>query len=309
MLTRRRVLRRLLTLLGLTTILWLMASLAAAYWLTRRPHRLFPEPPPTVAWGTFEPERLRTRDGQELGAWYRKGEAEGPSVLLLHGNRGCRWNCLDRAEIYAGRGCSVLLISFRAHGDSTGEFNDVGYGSREDVISAVEFLERRRPGRPILVHGVSMGAAVATFASRALAHRVQGYILESPYRDLKVAVRNRTRASLPPVLDWVAYRGLVTVSPVFLPELDHISPLAAIEGIPGDVPVLMLAGDAAHLARPAETRALFDRIRSHATLVTFENAGHHNLLATAPDPYKRAVLKFVDAVNSSRSPQPDSKTD
>ena len=60
------------------------------------------------------------------------------------------------------------------------------------MIAAVEFLERHRPGKPIVVLGASLGAAAAVFASGELAHRVQGYILESPYKDLKTAVRNRS---------------------------------------------------------------------------------------------------------------------
>ena len=63
--------------------------------------------------------------------------------------------------------------------------------------AAVEFLEKRRPGRPLIVSGNSMGSAAAVFAAKELGHRVQGYILESPYQDLKVAVWNRLDNSLP----------------------------------------------------------------------------------------------------------------
>jgi alpha-beta hydrolase superfamily lysophospholipase len=79
------------------------------------------------------------------------------------------------------------MISLRAHGDSTGDFNDMGYSARHDVVAAVEFLERRRPGNPIVIHGLSMGAGAAVFASGELGHRIKGYVLESPYRDLKIA--------------------------------------------------------------------------------------------------------------------------
>ena len=84
-----------------------------------------------------------TRDGQDLGAWLVPGTDDGPSVLLLHGNGGSRANCLDRAAILAGQGCTVLLVSLRAHGDSTGDFNDIGYSARHDIIAAIDFLEGR----------------------------------------------------------------------------------------------------------------------------------------------------------------------
>src|SRR5437016_12545555 len=118
------------------------------------------------------------------------------------------------------------MISLRAPGDSTGDFNDIGFSARHDVIAAVEFLERRRPGRPVVVLGVSLGAAAAIFAAGELGHRVQGYILESPYQDLKVAVRNRVETYLPPVVDRLAYQGLLTVGPLVIRELEKISPVS-----------------------------------------------------------------------------------
>lgn len=291
---RRRRFIRSLRLLGITLLVWVVVSWVVAYRLTRRPRARFDEPVPTVSWAKVEPHRFTTRDGQQLGAWYIPGREDAPAVLLLHGNRGSRGNCLSRAEMMTSRGCPVLMVSLRAHGDSSGEYNDLGYGARHDVIAAIEYLERRCPGRPILIHGTSMGGAAAIFASRELAHRVKGYILESPYQDLKTAVWNRLEDALPPVLDWVAYRGLLTVSPLMLPHLDRVSPSDAIGGIPDDVPVLILAGDRDSRARPAEARALFDRVKLHGELQIFPDADHLEMMGTDPDRFQRAVVGFLN---------------
>jgi len=104
--------------------------------------------------------------------------------------------------------------------------------------------------------GVSLGSAAAIFASQELGRRVHGYILESPYQDLKTAVWNRTQTYLPPVLAQVAYAGLRAVGLFFLPNLEEIAPLRAIDGIPSDVPVLIMAGLADRLARPDEAGTL-----------------------------------------------------
>jgi len=146
--------------------------------------------------------------------------------------------------------------------------------------------------------GTSMGAAAAIFAAGELRHRVQGYILESPYQDLKVAAWNRTEVYLPPVLSHAAYLGLRIVGPLFLPHLDEISPLKAIGGIPDDVPVLILAGDADRLARPEEAQALYRPVAAHGTLVLFPDAGHHNLPGSAPDLFNQTVLKFCRQIAS-----------
>jgi len=143
--------------------------------------------------------------------------------------------------------------------------------------------------------GVSLGSAAAIFASQELGRLVHGYILESPYQDLKTAVWNRTQTYLPPVLAQVAYAGLRAVGLFFLPNLEEIAPLRAIDGIPSDVPVLIMAGLADRLARPDEAKALFDRVASHGELAFFPGADHNNLFPSTPDRYRRMVLDLCGA--------------
>ena len=142
-----------------------------------------------------------------------------------------------------------------------------------------------------------MGSAAAVFAAGELGHRVQGYILESPYQDLKVAVWNRVDIALPPVLSHVAYAGLRTVGPLFLPHLEQISPLKAMSGIPGDVPVLIMAGDADRLARAARGTGDFSaRSRRTGSWSFFPGAGHGNLFNSNRDLYERTVLEFCRGI-------------
>jgi uncharacterized protein len=291
--TRRRLIRWSLFLTALVPV-WLLISFVVARQLTRRPRALFEEPTPHVAWAKFHSLRLDTSDGQNLGAWYAEGtRSEAPSVILLHGNGGQRAHTLGRAELLASQGCAVLPVTLRAHGDSSGDINDIGYSARHDVVAAVEFLERKRPGQPILILGTSMGAAAATFASGILGNRVAGYILEAPYLDLKVAVRNRTSNALPIGLEWVAYQGLVTVAPYILPDLEKISPRQAIAGIPDAVPILIITGREDRKSTPEQVEILFDRVRSHARMVVFEKAGHLHYHETDHDLYRSEILDFV----------------
>ena len=293
--SRRRRPARLLAAAAMALMAaWLGISFLVAYRLTARRHPVHPEPPPQVAWARFEGLRLKTTDGQQIGGWFAEGRADAPGVLFLHGNGGGRAHCLSRAKLLAeDLGCATMLISMRAHGDSTGDFNDIGYSARHDVAAAVDFLERRRPGRPIVILGVSLGSAAAAFAAGELGERVAGYVLESPFADLKTAVRNRTRAYLPTPLDQIAYPGLRAAGMAILPNLDAIAPAAAVADVPADVPVLILAGEADRRATPEEARAVFDRVRSHARLVMFPGARHKNLAEIDPPRYRRILVEFV----------------
>lgn len=290
-------LRRWLITAAIGVVIWLLVSAAVTFRLTRRPRFRFEEPAPNVTWGKLENHRFLTHDGQEIGAWFVDGHANAPSVLWVHGSGGCRSHGLGRASLLASRGYAVLMISLRCHGDSTGNYHDVGYRARHDIHAAVAFLEARRPDRPVIVIGNSMGAAAAIFAANELGNRVHGYVLESPYQDLKVAVWNRTDAYLPPVLREIVYFGLRIVGPIFLPHLDQISPLKAIAGVPQDVPVLILAGGADRLARPAEAKALYNRVATHGRLVFIPGTGHGNLFRSAPELYSHVVLEFCRDVS------------
>jgi alpha-beta hydrolase superfamily lysophospholipase len=163
-----------------TPVVWLLVSSAVAYRLTHRRWPRFEEPAPTITWGRIESDRINTSDGEELGAWFIDGRERLPSVLLLHGSNANRGHMLRRARFLASHGFAALLVTFRAHGDSTGDYHDIGWGARRDVWAAVAYLEKRRPGCPIVVSGESMGSAAAAFAAGELGHRVVGYISGMP---------------------------------------------------------------------------------------------------------------------------------
>ncbi len=280
-------------------VAWLAVSAAVAYHLTRRPRAPFAEPAPEVSWGTVESLRLRAADGMEVGAWFMPGGNEGPSVVALHGYGRCRKDSITLAEMLVNEGCSVLAITLRAHGDSGGDANDIGYSARHDVVAAVAYLEQRRPGRPILVQGTSLGAAAAIYAGGELQTRVAGYILECPFRDIRSAVRNRTSAFLPFPLDDIAYAGLYLVGPVFLPEMERMSPVDRVAEIPTSVPLLIMAGGRDNRARPEEVNAIYQRVASHARFILFPDASHGEFCVQGGKTYREAILGFLPKLRDS----------
>jgi len=290
----RRWRRRLVPAAVVGTGLWLFASWLVADQMTRRTHAMRPEPVPAVEWGALREVRLRTADGEELGAWFAAGREDRPPVLLLHGNGGTRAHSLDQAEWLAAAGHPVLLVTLRAHGDSTGERNDFGYSARHDEVAAVGWLERNCRGRPV-VWGRSLGAAAALFAAGELGDRAGGYVLECAYRDLRTAVRNRTRNRLVPPFDWLAYAGLSLTAPLVLDDVDRVSPLDAAGAVPKSLPVLLLAGGADRHATPAETVAIGERIGPRAEVVVFDGAGHLGLHHADPARYREVASRFLAA--------------
>jgi uncharacterized protein len=285
--------KRVVPTIAVLVLLWLAISYGVTRNMTRRAQPLAPEATPAIAWGTIEPDRVRTSDGEELGAWFIRGQEQQPAVLLLHGNGENRGHCLPQAELLASAGCHVMLVSLRAHGDSTGEINDFGYSARHDVIAAVGSLEKRLPGTPIVVWGQSLGSAAALFAADELPTPASGYILECPYEDIYTAAKNRTSYYLPPPLNAIAYCGLCLTSPVALPQADRISPRLAAERMPAAVPCLILAGEADLRAQVHEARAIQTAIGPEAQLEVFRNGDHLKLHDADPEKYRHVILEFV----------------
>jgi pimeloyl-ACP methyl ester carboxylesterase len=272
--------------------LWLFASWLVVDHMTQRSSIVRAEPLPEISWGRVQALRLKTVDERELGAWYFPGRNNLPAVLLLHGNGGNRGDCLEQAEWMAKEGYPLLLITLRAHGDSTGERNDFGLSAGKDVVAAITWLEQTGHVRPI-VWGRSLGSAAALFAASELGNRVRGYVLECPYRDLRTAVHNRIDVRLPRPLSWMAYAGLSLTAPLVLGDIDRISPRDAARGVPKDVPVLLLAGGNDRLARPEEAAAIAGQIGPRAQVIVFDGAGHLGLDKTDPKRYREIGLRFL----------------
>jgi uncharacterized protein len=136
--------RRLLAIALLAALLvWLASSAYVAWKFTRRASPPYAEPVPQASWATLEEHRLSTSDGQEIGAWLIRGDPQKPCVLLLHGNGGARREMLPVMEWLTRERLTVLAISLRAHGDSTGEVNDFGFSARHDVVASVRWLRQQ----------------------------------------------------------------------------------------------------------------------------------------------------------------------
>ncbi|HYO51756.1 alpha/beta hydrolase [Archangium sp.] len=293
---RQRWFRLAALVLVLLGVGWAGSGALVTWRLTRRARPVFAEPAPALARGAIEEHRIVAADGLGVGAWLVRGEPGSPCVLMLHGNGGSRTSLRSLLEELVGQGHCVLALSLRTHGDSEGEVNDFGWSARQDVLAGIAFLERQAPDRPRVVFGTSLGAAAAIFASQEVGSRVQGYVLESPYRDLRTAVGNRLESYLLPGLDRLAFHGMWLFGDALLPvPAEQLRPIDHVAGIPQEVPVLFLAGAKDRHARLFEVEALAGRISSHARLEVFREGNHGTLRASEPERYQRLLLDFIRA--------------
>ncbi len=151
-----------------------------------------------------EPVSFRTADGLELCGRYYAGAPGAPVQILFHGYRAnpLRDFCVG-LPLALKLGCNVLLVDQRAHGKSQGKCLSFGILEREDCAQWVQYASRRfGKDTPIVLYGVSMGAATVMMASDLpLQGNVVGIIADCGYtspKDILIAVM--THVGLPPKL-------------------------------------------------------------------------------------------------------------
>lgn len=104
-------------------------------------------------------------------------------VILAHGYHGRAHS--DFAPVipfYHDLGWDVLLIEQRAHGRSGGERIGLGITECDDVACWAHIMAGERPGFPVVLDGISMGAsAVLMAAGLPLPKEVRGLIADSGF--------------------------------------------------------------------------------------------------------------------------------
>lgn len=255
---------------------WL-GALAATFALSRRIGEPAEERLPPGASTSIEDLRIRASDGVEFGAWLFAPDAPGPSIVMAHGWRGSRSTLVGRASALCERGASVLALSLRAHGDSGGATYDFGIDAWRDVVAGVELLERRRPGRPIVLVGFSYGASAVAFAAAELEGRIEGCVLDSLFADVASAMRRRCELFLPPALDVLAWTVVQSCAPFTLPRLSEMDAVAACRRIPATTRVVLLRGGGDRRVHADETASLAAALRGPVDTLVFDGADHDRL--------------------------------
>ena len=181
-----------------------------------------------------------------LAGWFAPGRPGGGAVLLLHGLRSDRRVLASRMTMLARRGCAVLAVDLRAHGESGGSAVTLGLREAEDTARALAWLRAAAPGERVGGLGVSLGGAALALASRSTP--VDALVLESVFPDIDGAIRNR--------MGLVAGAAAGWLTPVFtavgriltgLRAVD-LRPIEALRVYPG--PVLVIGGAADRLNTP-----------------------------------------------------------
>ncbi len=240
-------------------------------------------------------------DGIPLRGWYipAQGVARG-TIVYCHGLNRTRVEMLPDAVFGHSLGYNGLLFDFRHQGQSGGAITTVGYQERLDVEAAVRYaLDSEHAARPIVVWGVSMGAAAALMAA-AESPDISAVISDSSFDSFLSTIRHHLKLFLHlpgfPIADevgyWVGWRG-------------HFNPrdfnlVKAVERI-GDRPILFVAVAGDRRMPPSIAQTLYTHARSPLKkIVVLPGHRHGEGFNEAREPYEKAVTEFLASLPTAK---------
>jgi fermentation-respiration switch protein FrsA (DUF1100 family) len=197
-------------------------------------------------------------------------------------------------------GYDGLLFDLRHQGASGGELTTLGYQERLDVIGAVRYaLYQQGAARPVILWGVSMGAAAALLAA-AESPDVAAVISDSSFSSLRATVEHHWRLffHLPsfPIVDemvyWIAWRGGFRPS-----DFDLANAVIRI----GNRPILFVALQDDRRMPPSIARVLYSRAASPLkALIVLPGHRHGEGFNQAREQYENAVKEFLSGLTTSQ---------
>jgi alpha-beta hydrolase superfamily lysophospholipase len=187
-------------------------------------------------------------DGVKLKGWLLRGP--GPrrgTVIYLHGSADNRGSGLYLADRFLYRGFDALLYDSRAHGESGGDACTYGYFEKKDLGRAIDLA----PSRPVVVFGVSLGAAVALQAAAEDA-RIAAIVAVATFSDIRTVAAERA--------PFFASKGNIDAAFRLAEEQAHFradkaSPVKAAARI--RVPVLLIHGASDKETPPSHSERVF----------------------------------------------------
>jgi uncharacterized protein len=131
----------------------------------------------------FEEVTFAAPDGVPLKGWWVPAADAHGTVILVHGLNRSRIEMVRKVPFLHRLGWNALLFDLRHHGESGGDVSSFGFYEKQDVHAATA-LARSRAAGPVVLWGVSLGAASATLAA-AEDPGVAGLVCDSSYLSLR----------------------------------------------------------------------------------------------------------------------------
>lgn len=232
-------------------------------------------------------------DGLKLSGRYYHVADGAPLDICFHGYRSRSFtDFAGGSELSFEMGHNLLLVDQRAHGRSEGRTISFGIRERWDVLSWVEYANKRfGADTKIFLYGVSMGAATVLMAAGLdLPANVKGIVADCPYSSPMDIILHVGKSN--PLPQWAIRYFAILGGKIYggfdLTEAD------AQEAVGNSkVPILIIHGQSDDFVPPAMSELTHSTNPSLVQRVTFPGAGHALSFLSDTPRYKKVVREFI----------------
>ena len=241
----------------------------------------------------FEQVYINSYDGTKLAARYYHNADNAPLIIQFHGYRGNAVREYSGGSKLAIRaGYNSLVVDQRAHGKSGGHTISFGIRERFDCKAWAEYAAKRFGNMPIILSGVSMGAATVLMASDLhLPANVRGIIADCPYSSPEAIIRKVCRDMKLP--DKIIYPFIALGAFVFGGfRMGESSALDSVKH--SNLPILLIHGDDDRFVPCDMSTEIKNACKGDIQLVTVPLAGHGISYLVDTERYENAFINFID---------------
>lgn len=241
----------------------------------------------------YEEVSITSHDGLKLTGRYYHVADGAPLEIQCHGYKGNALRDFSGAwRIAKAAGRNVLLINQRCHGGSEGCTITFGILERRDVLGWIAYANNRFGNIPIVLSGVSMGAATVLMVSGMdLPENVKGIIADCPY-DAPSNIIKKVLGQDMGMPVKVVY-PLIRLGGILYGKfnLNADSPLAAVRK--AAVPILLIHGDDDRFVPYSMSCNIHAAAPEKIGFHTIPGAGHALNYVTDPEGYTEIVNAFT----------------
>ena len=243
----------------------------------------------------YESITIRSHDGLKLYGRYYHIKDDAPVEILCHGYRSHPYrDCSGGHSLSRKLGYNALVIDQRAHGESDGKVISFGVNERLDCQRWAQYVAERFPGTPIILSGLSMGAATVLMASELeLPSSVCGIIADSPYSAPGAIIEKVCRNHHYPMK---ICRPALYLAARLWGRFD-LKQCTATDAVRyAKVPILLIHGEDDRLVPWTMSQEIAVACGSPVTVEIFPDAGHGLCYVNAPRKYEQAVVSFLQSI-------------
>jgi len=214
-------------------------------------------------------------------------------VILLGGRCECLYYAYYYAKPYLENNCNVLVIDQRAHGNSEGTINTVGFNESNDVLDWARLLHYKYGMDEIYIHGTCIGGAtgVHLLAKNDVPKYITKLICDSLYSTYYETFKNHVIYLKKPVwpstqLSFFWYKLYAKI------DARKVGPITLIDKV--KVPILLITSEEDEYVRKWETKALTNKlVNKDSKSVYLPKGTHSRVRYEQVEDYDKLIIDFI----------------